>query len=85
MHALIDDQQKSEKEIVQGILAAKSPWLTHVVEETKGQSQSNCKAIHRFIGKTQVKEALMRLYQEEADFVIENPTEMPRYKAPKTD
>jgi hypothetical protein len=27
----------------------------------------------------------MQLYQEEADFVIENPTEMPRYKAPKTE
>jgi hypothetical protein len=58
LHELIDDQQKAEKEIVQGILGAKSPRLTHIVEETKWQSQSNCKAIHRFIGQTEVKEAL---------------------------
>ncbi len=87
MQYLIDDEQKAEKggEIVQGILAAKSPRLTHIAEEMKGQSESNYKAIHRFIAGTDVKAALMRLYQEEADYVIGDPTEMPRYKAPKTD
>jgi hypothetical protein len=46
-----------------------------------GQSVSNYKAIHRFIGQTDVKEALMWLYQKEADFVIGDPTEVRRYKA----
>jgi hypothetical protein len=86
MHYLIDDEKKAKKggEIVQGILAAKSPRLTHIAEEMPGQSESNYKAIHRFIGETDVKAALLRLYQEEADYVIGDPTEMPRYKAPKT-
>jgi len=87
MHYLIDDEKKAEKggEIVQGILAAKSPRLTHIAEEMQGQSESNYKAIHRFIGETDVKAALLRLYQEEADYVIGDATEMSRYKAPKTD
>jgi hypothetical protein len=32
-----------------------------------------------------LKSTLLRLYQEEAEFVIGDPTEMPRHKAPKTD
>ena len=87
MHYLIDDEKKAKKggEIVQGILAAKSPRLTQIAEEMAGQSESNYKAIHRFIEETDVKGALLRLYQEEADFVIGDPTEMPRHKAPKTE
>jgi len=86
MHYLMDDEMKAEQggEIVQAILEAKSPRLTHIAEAMKRQSESNYKAIHRFIGQTDVKAALLRLYQEEADFVIGDPTEMPRYKAPKT-
>jgi hypothetical protein len=58
--------------------------LKEKAEEMAGQSESNYKAIHRFIGETDVKGALLRLYQEQADFVIGDPTEMPRHKAPKT-
>lgn len=87
MHYLIDDEKAAEKggEIVQGILKGKSPRLTNIAEQMDGQSESNYKAIHRFIGQTDVKESLLRLYQEEADFVIGDPTEMPRYKAPQTE
>ena len=87
MQYLIDDEKKAKKggEIVQAILAAKTPRLTRIAEEMKGRSESNYKAIHRFIGDTDVKAALLRLYQEEADYVIGDPTEMPRYKAPKTE
>lgn len=87
MHYLIDDEKAAKRggEIVKGILEARSPRLTNIAEQMDGQSESNYKAIHRFIGQTDVKEALLRLYQEEADFVIGDPTEMPRYKAPKTD
>ena len=87
MHYLIDDEKKADKggEIVKGLLAAKSPRLSNIAEQMEGQSESNYKAIHRFIGQTDVKEALLRLYQEKADFVIGDPTEMPRYKAPKTE
>ncbi len=86
MHYLIDDKKQAEKggEIVQAILAAKSPRLTNIAEQMAGQSESNYKAIQRFISQTDVQAALLHLYQEEADFVIGDPTEMPRYKAPKT-
>jgi len=87
MQYLIDDEKQAKKggEIVRGILAAKSPRLTHIAEQMAGQSESNYKAIQRFLGETQVQEALLRLDQEEADFVIGDPTEMPRHKAPKTE
>jgi len=87
MHYLIDDEKAAEKggEIVKGILEAKSPRLSNIAEQMDGQSESNYRAIHRFIGQENVKAALMRLYQEEADFVIGDPTEMPRHKAPKTE
>ena len=87
MHYLIDDEKSAEKggEIVKAILEAKSPRLSNIAEQMEGRSESNYKAIHRFIGQIDVKEALMRLYQEEADFVIGDPTEMPRHKAPKTE
>ena len=84
MHYLMDDEKKADKggEIVKAILAAKSPRLTNIAEQMDGQSESNYKAIHRFIKQVDVKAALMRLYQEEAGYVIGDPTEMPRYKAP---
>ena len=87
MQYLMDDEKKAEKggEIIQGILAARSPRLTHIAEAMPGQSESNYRSIHRYIGQTDVQAALLRLYQEEADFVIGDPTEMPRYKAPKTE
>lgn len=87
MHYLLDDEKKAEKggEIVKAILEARSPRLTNIAEQMEGQSESNYKAIHRFIRQADVKTALLRLYQEEADFVIGDPTEMPRYKAPKTE
>lgn len=40
--------------------------------------------LSRFLKKADLKTALMRLYQEDAEFVIGDPTEMERYKAPKT-
>jgi hypothetical protein len=49
-----------------------------------GNSSSRYKEIQRFLKKTDLKQALMRLYQEDAEFVIGDPTEMERYKAPKT-
>ena len=40
--------------------------------------------IRRFLKKADWKEALKHLYQEDAEFIIGDPTEMERYKAPKT-
>jgi hypothetical protein len=51
----------------------------------KDKSERNYKTIQRFLNQVNLKSALLHLYQEEAEFVIGDPTEMPRHKAPKTE
>jgi hypothetical protein len=86
MQYLFDDQKQAKKagEIVEAILAAQSPRLSNIAEKMTGRSDSNHKSIQRFLHRADLGDVLMRLFQEEAEFVIGDPTEMPRYKAPKT-
>jgi hypothetical protein len=83
---LLDDENLAEKgaRITKALLEAQSPRLTDISEKMSGKSSSRYKEIQRFLKKADMKQALMRLYQEEAEFVIGDPTEMERYKAPKT-
>ena len=83
---LLDDEGLVEKgaRIVKGLLEAQSPRLTNIAEQMTGNSSSRYKEIQRFLKKVDLKKSLMRLYQEDAEFVIGDPTEMERYKAPKT-
>lgn len=83
---LLDDQSLAEKgaRIVKGLLEAQSPRLTNISEKMNGNSSSRYKEIQRFLKAGDLKQALKRLYQEDAEFVIGDPTEMERYKAPKT-
>ncbi len=86
LHYLLDDQNLVEKaaRITKGLLEAQSPRLTDISEKMAGKSESRYKEIQRFLKKADLKQALMRLYQEDAEFVIGDPTEMKRHKAPKT-
>ncbi len=86
LHYLLDDQNLVEKaaRITKGLLEAQSPRLTDISEKMAGKSASRYKEIQRFLKKADLKQALMRLYQEDAEFVIGDPTEMKRHKAPKT-
>jgi len=86
MQYLFDDPKQAEKagEIVEAILAAQSPRISNVAEKMSGQSESNYRKVQRFLQQTDMSGILLRLFQEEAEFVIGDPTEMPRYKAPKT-
>lgn len=86
MQYLFDDRKQAEKagEIVEAILAAQSPRLSNIAEKMAGRSDSNYKSIQRFLQRADLQDVLLRLFQEEAEFVIGDPTEMPRYKAPKT-
>jgi hypothetical protein len=86
MSKLFDDEKQARQgaAIVKGLLEAQSPRLTHISEKMEGKGASNYKAIQRFLKKVDLKRVLVRLYQEGADFVIGDPTEMERYKAPKT-
>lgn len=86
MGYLFDDAKEAEKAglIAQGMIRAQSPRITEIASKMEGVSESNQKMIHRFIRRTDPKEILMRLYDEEAEFILGDPTEMERYRAPKT-
>jgi len=83
---LIDEERQVEQgaEIMKGLLEAQSPRLSNIAEKMKGASDRNYKTIQRFVKAVELKQILLRFYQEEAEFVIGDPTEMERYKAPKT-
>lgn len=83
---LLDDEDLAEKgaRITKALLEAQSPRMTDISEKMSGKSSSRYKEVQRFLKKADLKEALMRLYQEDAEFVVGDPTEMKRYKAPKT-
>lgn len=83
---LFDDEKqiKQGAEILKAILEAQSPRLTNISEKMAGNGERGYKTIQRFINKIDLKRLLLRFYQEEAEFIIGDPTEMERYKAPKT-
>jgi hypothetical protein len=86
MGYVFDDEKLAEQgaTILKGLLEAQSPRLTNISEKMDGNSSSNYKVIQRFLKKVEMKRLLLRFYQEDAEFVIGDPTEMERYKAPKT-
>lgn len=83
---LIDEERlaKQAAEIMKGILNAQSPRLTNIAEKMPGQSEGNYKMIQRFLQQVEMKRLLLRFYQEDAGYVIGDPTEMVRYRAPQT-
>lgn len=86
MRYLFDDEHQVRigSSIIQALLEAQSPRLSNISERMPGHSSSCYKAIQRFLKQVDLKQTLLRFYQEEAEFVIGDPTEMERYKAPKT-
>jgi len=86
LRPLMDDKKQVEQgaEIIKALLEAQSPRITNIAEKMSGQSDRNNKTIQRFVKKVELKRLLLQFYQEEAEFVIGDPTEMERYKAPKT-
>jgi hypothetical protein len=86
MRYLFDDEKLASKagEILKALLEAQSPRISNIAEKMKGSSGSCYKAIQRFLGQVNLKKVLWRLFQEDAEYVIGDPTEMPRHKAPKT-
>lgn len=86
MQALFDDETTADKaaEIGQAILAARSLRLTDIAAKMKGNSDASYKRIGRFIRQADPRQALWRLFQEQAEFVIGDPTEIERRQAWKT-
>jgi len=87
MAELFDDAEIAERagEIGAAILDARSLRLTDIAVEMEGESAAGYKRIQRFLGKADPRAALWRLFQEEAGFVIGDPTEIERPNAWKTE
>ncbi len=84
---LFDDRTTAQKaaRIVDGILKARSPRLSEIARAMKGNEAGNYKAIQRFLDANDPREVLLRLFREQAPFVIGDPTEMPRPRAKHTE
>ncbi len=76
--------RKAEK-IMTALLEARSARLSTIAEKMPGQPAANYKAIQRFLAGVDLKGILQRLFQEEAEFVIGDPTEIARPQAKKTE
>lgn len=87
MQNLFEDDIVAQKaaEIGQAILAARSLRLTDIATQMSGTSAASYKRIQRFIQQVDPREALWRLFQEEAEFVIGDPTEIERPQAWRTE
>lgn len=83
---LFDDEHLAQQaaEIVRAILAAQSPRLSEIARQMSGGYEANYKRLQRFLTQADPQAALARLYQEQAPFVIGDPTEMPRPEAKHT-
>ena len=87
LQALFDDPVIARKAtlIIAGIMKSRSPRMSDIARGMRGKEGTNYKTIQRFLGDTDPREVLLRLFQEEAAFVIGDPTEMPRPQAKKTE
>ncbi len=70
--------------IIRAILDARSPRLSDISRHMPGNPDANYKAVQCFLDRSDPKVALLRLYQEEAPFIIGDPTEILRPQALKT-
>ena len=79
------DSVKKANRIIEGILKARSPRLSDIAREMPGKEEANYKEIQRFLDGNSPQQVLKRLFQENAPFVIGDPTEMPRPQAKKSE
>lgn len=87
MEALFDDEAIANKaaEIGQAVLAARSTRLTEIATQLPGSDDASYKRIQRFLKQCDPRQALWRLFQEQAEFVIGDPTEIERPQARRTE
>jgi hypothetical protein len=76
-------QQASE--IIAGIMKARSPRLSDIAAKMAGNEAAGYKRIQRFLQDNDPREALKTLFNEEAEFVIADPTEIERPHADQTE
>jgi hypothetical protein len=83
---LFDREERAERagEIIQAILEARSPRLSDISQRMRGKPAANYKRMQRFLEQADPREGMIRLFREEAPFVIGDPTEISRPQAYKT-
>jgi hypothetical protein len=62
---------------------AQSTSMSDIAERMVAKRAGSYILLQRFQAKLDLKQVLLRLYQEEAKFVIGNPTEMERFRPRK--
>jgi len=76
---------RQASEIIAGIMKARSPRLSDIAAKMAGKEAAGYKRIQRFLQDNDPREALKMLFNEEADFVIADPTEIERPHAEQTE
>src|SRR5512143_2766382 len=86
MLGLFEEERTANQaaEIGQALLAVRSLRLTEIAAKMEGSPAASYKRIQRFIQRADPREALWYLFQEQAEFVIGDPTEIERPQAWKT-
>lgn len=84
---LFDNEKHAETAalILQAILNARSPRLSDLSHKMPANPDANYKRIQRFLTTAEPKNALQRLFWEEAPFVMGDPTEIERQRAKHTE
>jgi hypothetical protein len=87
MVEIFDNEQEAERagEIGDAILAAHSLRLTDIAVKMNGEMDACYKRIQRFLKEVDPRSVLWRLFRQEAEFVIGDPTEIERPQAWKTE
>lgn len=86
VHNLFDQTDIARKAalIIQAILEARSPRLSDISHRMPASPDANYKMLQRFLAKVDPREALQRLFNTEANFVLGDPTEIERAQARST-
>ena len=84
---LFDEESVARRaaHILRAILKARSPRLSDISQRMPGNPGAGYKRIQRFLAQADLHEALLRLFQVDAPFVLGDPTEIPRPQARKTE
>jgi hypothetical protein len=83
---LFENEKESHQagEIFSSMLEVRSPRISEIAVGMSGNYEANYKRIQRFLKQTNPKEQLQMLFNEEAEYVICDPTEITRPHAEKT-
>lgn len=86
VQSLFPDENTAQQasQIIEGIMTARSPRLSEIASKMPGEEAACYKRIQRFLYHTDPQAALQLMLNEEADFVIADPTEIERPHARRT-